>query len=47
MWDTAGQSLKGKLQEMKEKALETAYQGVKVNDANTLHRLSKTLSICK
>ena len=45
VWDAAGQSLKGKLQEIQEKALEIAYQGVKVNDTNTLHRLSKTLPI--
>ena len=45
VWDAAGQSLKGKLQEIQEQALEIAYQGVKVNDTNTLHRLSKTLPI--
>ena len=45
VWDAAGQSLKGKLQGIQEKALEIAYQGVQVNDTNTLHRLSKTLPI--
>ena len=45
VWDAEGQCLKGKLQEIQEKALEIAYQGVKVNDTNTLHRLSKTLPI--
>ena len=30
VWDAAGQSLKGKLQEIQEKALKIAYQGVKV-----------------
>ena len=32
VWDAAGQSLKGKLQEIQEKAFDIAYQGVKVND---------------
>ena len=45
VWDAVGQLLKGKLQEMQEKMLEIAYQGVKVNDTNTLHRLCKTLPI--
>ena len=47
VWDAAGQSLKGRLQEIQEKALEIVYQRVKVNDNNTLQRLSKTLPICK
>ena len=45
--DAAGQSLKGRLQEIQEKVLEISFQGVKVNDTYTLHRLSKTLPICK
>ena len=43
VWNAVGKLLKGKLQEMQEKTLEIAYQGVKVNDTNTLHKLSKTL----
>ena len=45
VWDAAGQSLKGKLQEIQEQALVIAYHGVKVNDTNALHRLYKTLPI--
>ena len=36
VWDAEGLSLKGRLQEIRKEALETAYQEVKVNDTNTL-----------
>ena len=47
VWSAVGQSLKGILQEIHEKVLEIANQRVKANDTKILHRLTKTLSICK